>query len=56
MTGSFCTFKNVIEQLSELKKTGANIIPIMSFNSYNLDTKFGKASEFIKTVEDIYRK
>ncbi len=53
MTGSFCTFKNVIEQLSELKKTGANIIPIMSFNSYNLDTKFGKASEFIKTVEDI---
>ncbi len=55
MTGSFCTFKNVIEQLSELKKTGANIIPIMSFNSYNLDTKFGKASEFIKTVEDITR-
>ena len=53
MTGSFCTFKNVIEQLSELKKTGANIIPIMSFNSYNLDTKFEKASEFIKTVEDI---
>ena len=53
MTGSFCTFRNVIEQLSELKKTGANIIPIMSFNSYNLDTKFGKASEFIKTVEDI---
>lgn len=53
MTGSFCTFKNVIEQLSELKKTGANIIPIMSFNSYNLDTKFGKASEFIKTVKDI---
>ena len=53
MTGSFCTFKNVIEQLSELKKTGANIIPIMSFNSYILDTKFGKASEFIKTVEDI---
>ena len=55
MTGSFCTFRNVIEQLSELKKTGANIIPIMSFNSYNLDTKFGKASEFIKTVEDITR-
>ena len=53
MTGSFCTFKNVIEQLSELKKTAANIIPIMSFNSYNLDTKFGKASDFIKTVEDI---
>ena len=53
MTGSFCTFKNVIEQIKELKKTGANIIPIMSFNSYNLDTKFGKASEFIETIENI---
>ena len=53
MTGSFCTFKNVIEQISELKKTGANIIPIMSFNTYNLDTKFGKASEFIETIENI---
>ena len=53
MTGSFCTFKNVIEQIKKLKKTGANIIPIMSFNSYNLDTKFGKASEFIETIENI---
>lgn len=53
MTGSFCTFKNVIEQIKELKKTGANIIPIMSFNSYNLDTKFGKASEFIEIIENI---
>ncbi len=53
MTGSFCTFKKVIPQIKELKKLEANIIPIMSFNSYNLDTKFGKAEEFIKEIEDI---
>ena len=33
MTGSFCTFSKVIEQIRELAKRGADIIPIMSFNS-----------------------
>ena len=40
-TGSFCMFKTTIEQLKNIKKEGANIIPIMSYNAYNLDTKFG---------------
>lgn len=53
MTGSFCTFKKVIPKIKELKKLGANIIPIMSYNSYNLDTKFGKAKEFIDEIENI---
>ncbi len=25
----------------------------MSFNAYNMDTKFGKAEEFIKDIEEI---
>ena len=53
MTGSFCTFKKVIPKIKELKDLGANIIPIMSYNSYNLDTKFGKAKEFIEEIEGI---
>lgn len=53
MTGSFCTFKKVIPKIKELKELGANIIPIMSYNSYNLDTKFGKAKEFINEIENI---
>ena len=40
-TGSFCTFKKVIEELKHIKKEGADILPIMSNNAYNLDTKFG---------------
>lgn len=53
LTGSFCTFSKVIPKIKELKKLKAEIIPIMSFNSYNLDTKFGKAEDFIKEIEEI---
>ena len=53
LTGSYCTFKNTILQIKELVREGANIIPIMSYNSYKTDTKFGKAKEHIKEIEDI---
>lgn len=53
LTGSFCTFKKVIPKIEELINQGAEIIPIMSFNSYNLDTKFGKAKDFIKEIEEL---
>ena len=56
LTGSFCTFQKVIPKIKELKKLEADIIPIMSFNSYNLDTKFGKASDFIEEIKSITRK
>ena len=52
-TGSFCTFKSVIEQLKELVKQEAEVLPIMSYNSYELDTKFGKAEDFINEIEEI---
>lgn len=56
MTGSFCTFSKVIKQIKELVKRGANVIPIMSFNSYELDTKFGDAKAIINEVEEITNK
>ncbi len=52
-TGSFCTFSKVIPKMKLLVKSGAKVIPIMSFNSYNLDTKFGKAKDFIEKIENI---
>lgn len=52
-TGSFCTFRRTIEQLKEIVKRKANVIPIMSEHSYTMDTKFGKAEDFIKEIEDI---
>ena len=53
LTGSFCTFNKVIPKIEELIKMEAEIIPIMSFNAYNTDTKFGKAQDFIKQIEEI---
>ena len=53
MTGSFCTFKKTIPKMKELIEKGAEIIPIMSYHSYSMDTKFGKAEEFINQIENI---
>lgn len=53
LTGSFCTFSKAIEQIKKLVELGAEVIPIMSYNSYILDTKFGDAKEHIKNIETI---
>lgn len=52
-TGSFCTFRKSIEEMKKIKKQNAIIIPIMSYNSYTLDTKFGEAKDFIEKIEKI---
>lgn len=51
-TGSFCTFSIAKEILKELAIEN-NVTAIMSFNSYNLDTKFGKAIDHINEIESI---
>lgn len=53
MTGSFCTFKNIILQMKELKKEDANIIPIMSYKAYKIDTQYGKSKDYIKQIEEV---
>ena len=53
MTGSFCTFRKTIDELKNIIKLGAKVVPIMSENSYTLDTKFGNATDFINEIEEI---
>ena len=54
LTGSFCTFKKTIQEMENLLKIdGIKIFPIMSFNSYNLDSKFGNDKNFIKKIEEL---
>lgn len=50
MCGSFCTFKKALGVLNSLTQTGANVIPIMSEISYETDTRFGAAKDFIERV------
>ena len=53
LTGSFCTYSKVIPEIERLRSEGVNIIPIMSEISATTDTRFGKASDFIDTIEKI---
>lgn len=56
LTGSFCTFSKTIEQIKKIVENGAEVIPIMSNNSFNLNTKFGNAKEHIDKIEQITQK
>ena len=56
LTGSFCTFKHTIPKIKKIVEEGGIVIPIMSRNAYNMDTKFGTAQEFIKEIEEITNK
>lgn len=51
--GSFCTFKTVFEEIKKLKKSDYEIVPIMSENSYSLDTRFGDAAHWREQFREI---
>ena len=53
ITGSFCTFDKIKSQIKILKDEGADITPIFSFNTYNMDTRFAKAKDFLDEVKTI---
>ena len=51
--GSFCTIKKSLAALKALASEGYKIKPIMSQIVYNTDTRFGKAEDLIREVEEI---
>lgn len=53
MCGSFCTVEDSIKQLEELIARGYDIVPIMSGNLYNTDTRFGSCLEFRRRVSEL---
>lgn len=53
MCGSFCTFSKALPQMQRLVDSGYKVIPIMSFNAYTTDSRFGKAEDFISKAEEI---
>ena len=52
LCGSFCTFEKAVQQMEILSRS-YNILPIMSQNAYSTDTRFGKAREWVRRVEEI---
>ena len=53
LTGSFCTFERAIEEIKKIKSKGMNVIPIMSYNAFSTDTRFGKSNEINTKIEEI---
>ena len=54
--GSFCTHKKSLEELTNLRGNGYEILPIMSESVYTTDTRFGTARELISNVQEITEK
>ena len=53
MTGSFCTFKRAFDAWRALREAGAELVPIMSFNAADTDTRFYPAAEAVAEFEEI---
>lgn len=51
ITGSFCTYEKGFEELKKLVDTGAEVQTIFSGASQTIDSRFGKAKEFMKEAE-----
>ena len=52
-TGSYCTFSKTLSAVRGLVEAGIKVLPIFSERSAITDTRFGKADEFIKKIEEI---
>ena len=53
MTGSFCTFERALTQMEELIRRGYDVLPVLSFNAAQLDTRFMKAAEVRERIRHI---
>jgi len=56
ITGSFCTHKKTLQILEQFASNGIEIMPVISENACNISTRFGKADDFINSVEKITKK
>lgn len=50
MTGSFCTFAKMEQEIRKLKETGAILYPIFSSNVQTTDSRFGDTGDFIRRI------
>ena len=52
-TGSFCTYKNVFDELQKLADEGAEIQTIFSDAAKSIDSRFGNAEDFVAKARSI---
>jgi dipicolinate synthase subunit B len=53
LTGSHCTFEEIMPEMKKLKDAGARVIPIVSNTLLTTDTKFGKSEDWVAQIKEI---
>lgn len=53
LTGSHCTYEQVLPEMKKLKDEGARVIPICTYTVLNTDTKFGQAADWVAKIKEI---
>ncbi|WP_046175009.1 dipicolinate synthase subunit B [Domibacillus indicus] len=53
LTGSHCTFEEIVPVVMKLKKLGADVVPVATNTVQKEASRFGEAGEWLKKVEDI---
>ena len=53
LSGSHCTFAEVMPQVRRFVETGANVVPIISNSLLTTDTRFGKAEDWRNMLKEI---
>lgn len=51
MSGSFCTYENAFQELQKLVEARAKVQTIFSEAAQTIDSRFGKAEEFVRRAE-----
>ena len=53
ITGSFCTFENILDIIKRLIEEGADLIPIFSYATDEMNTRYGNAEDFKNKIIEI---
>ncbi|MBE3596067.1 MAG: dipicolinate synthase subunit B [Hydrogenibacillus sp.] len=53
ITGSHCTYAEVMGPMEALRRAGARVIPVATYTVLNTDTRFGAAEDWIARIEEI---
>lgn len=53
LSGSHCTFEEIMPQIQRFVDVGVKVIPIISNTLMTTDTRFGKAEDWRRQIEDI---
>jgi dipicolinate synthase subunit B len=53
ITGSHCTYSEVVPQIQKLVDEGADVYPVVTFTVKNTTTRFGEGEDWIRKIEEI---